>query len=78
LYVKDKTGPNDDPPETSGPFGQGATPIADVLLLLKEEQWPIEVFLELECRVDSYSDPAKEVGKYIEDMRNILEEQKAG
>ena len=73
LHMKDKTGPNDSPANANKPFGQGTTPIADVLLLLKEEKWPIDVFLELEYTIESYSDPVKEVIKSIEYMRNILE-----
>jgi len=73
LHMKDKTGPNDTPANTNKPWGQGTTPIADVLLLLKEEKWPIDVFVELEYPIESYSDPVKEVTKCIEYMRCILE-----
>ena len=71
IHMKDKTGPDDpDRPNTSVPFGEGGTPIADILLLLKKTQWPIDVFIELEYRME---DPVKEVVKCIEYMRNILE-----
>ncbi|NQU55151.1 MAG: sugar phosphate isomerase/epimerase [Bacteroidetes bacterium] len=73
IHVKDKTGPNHETPNANKPFGQGETPIADVLLLLKEEKWPIDVFVELEYKIESDSDPVKEVIKCIEYMRNILE-----
>jgi sugar phosphate isomerase/epimerase len=73
LHMKDKTGPNDTPADANRPFGQGTTPIADVLLLLKEEQWPIDVFVEMEYEIEPDSDPVKEVAKCIEYMRNILE-----
>ena len=71
IHMKDKTGP-DHPtmPNTSVPFGEGSTPIADILLLLKKEKWPIDVFIELEYKMD---DPVKEVVKCIDYMRNILE-----
>ena len=71
IHMKDKTGP-DHPtkPNTSVPFGEGSTPIADILLLLKKKQWPIDVFIELEYKMD---DPVQEVVKCIEYMRNILE-----
>jgi sugar phosphate isomerase/epimerase len=39
IHVKDKTGPKHAKPNTNMPFGQGETPIADVLLLLKKEKW---------------------------------------
>ncbi len=73
IHVKDKTGPNHATPNANRPFGQGETPIADVLLLLKKEKWPIDAFVELEYDIPSDSDPVKEVIKCIEYMRNILE-----
>jgi sugar phosphate isomerase/epimerase len=73
IHVKDKTGPNHETPNANRPFGEGETPISDVLLLLKEEKWPIDVFVELEYKIEPDSDPVKEVIKSIEYMRNILE-----
>jgi sugar phosphate isomerase/epimerase len=73
IHMKDKTGPNDAKPNTSVPFGEGSTPIADILLLIKKEKWPIDVFLELEYDIPKDSDPVKEVVKCIDYMRNILE-----
>jgi sugar phosphate isomerase/epimerase len=73
IHIKDKTGPKHATPNANMPFGKGETPIADILLLLKKEKWPINVDLELEYTVPSDSDPVKEVTKCIEYMRNILE-----
>ena len=74
IHMKDKTGPNHpDMPNRSVPFGEGTTPIADILELLKKEQWPIDVFVELEYRIPEGSDTVKEVTKCIEYLRNILE-----
>ncbi len=74
IHMKDKTGPNDPvKPNTSVPFGKGQTPIADILMLLKKEKWPIDVFVELEYQIPDDSDPVKEVVKCIEYLRNILE-----
>lgn len=73
IHVKDKTGPDNADPNSNRPFGEGETPIADVLLLLKKEQWPIDCFVELEYKIPEGSDPVKEVTKCIEYMRNILE-----
>ena len=73
IHMKDKTGPNNATPNTNKPWGEGETPIADVLELLKKEKWPIDVFVELEYRIPEGSDPVKEVTKCIEYMRNILE-----
>jgi hypothetical protein len=73
IHIKDKTGPKSNPADTNMPFGKGETPISDILLLLKKEKWPIEVDVELEYDVPADSDPAKEVVKCIEYLRNILE-----
>lgn len=73
IHVKDKTGPNHATPNANKQFGQGETPIKDVLLLLKKEKWPIDAFVELEYDIPADSDPVKEVIKCIEYMRNILE-----
>lgn len=73
IHVKDKTGPNNAEPNVNREFGKGETPIADVLLLIKKEKWPINVDLELEYNIPEGSDPVKEVTKCIEYMRNILE-----
>lgn len=73
IHIKDKTGPNSTPAGANMPFGQGETPIADILLLLKKEKWPIQVDIELEYQIPDDSDAAREVAKCIEYMRNILE-----
>ena len=73
IHMKDKTGPNHPTPNANKPFGQGETPIADVLHLLKKEKWPIDVFVELEYNIPADSDPVKEVIKCIDYLRNILE-----
>ena len=73
IHMKDKTGPKHATPNTNKPFGKGETPIADILLLLKKEKWPIDVFVELEYEIPADSDPVKEVIKCIDYLRNILE-----
>ncbi|MDO9340331.1 MAG: TIM barrel protein [Bacteroidales bacterium] len=73
IHIKDKTGPKHATPNISVPFGQGETPVADILLLIKKERWPINVDYEMEYRIPEGSDAAKEVTKGIEYMRNILE-----
>lgn len=73
IHIKDKTGPKSTPAGANMPFGKGETPIADILLLLKKEKWPINVDVELEYQIPEGSDAAKETAKSIEYMRNILE-----
>jgi len=72
IHLKDKTGPKSTPAGVNMPFGKGETPIADILLLLKKEKWPINVDIELEYPIPEGSDAAKEVAKCIDYMRNIL------
>jgi hypothetical protein len=72
IHIKDKTGPKHATSNANMQFGQGETPIADVLLLLKKEKWPIRVDVELEYKIPESSDAAKEVKKCIDYMRNIL------
>ncbi len=72
IHMKDKTGPKSTPPNTNQVWGKGEMPIADVLLLLKKEKWPIYVDIELEYEVPADSDAAKEVGKCVEYAKKIL------
>ena len=72
IHIKDKTGPKSNPPNTNTEWGKGETPIADVLLLLKKEKWPINVDIELEYPIPQGSDSVKEVKKCIEFCRKIL------
>jgi len=73
IHMKDKTGPDNVDPGANRAFGEGETPIADVLLLIKKEKWPMDVFVEMEYQIPEGSDAAIETTKCIEYMRNILE-----
>lgn len=72
IHMKDKTGPKSTPPNTNQVWGKGEMPIADVLLLLKKEKWPIYVDIELEYEVPADSDAAREVSKCAEYAKKIL------
>ncbi len=72
IHLKDKTGPKATPPNTNQVWGKGDMPIADLLLLLKKEKWPIYVDVELEYEVPADSDAAKEVSKCVEYAKTIL------
>lgn len=72
IHMKDKTGNKSTPANTNQVWGKGEMPIADVLLLLKKEKWPIYVDIELEYEVPADSDAAKEVSKCVEYAKNIL------
>jgi len=72
IHMKDKTGPKDNPPNTNMEWGKGETPIADILLLLKKNKWPINVDIELEYNIPEGSDAVAEVRKCVEYCRKIL------
>jgi sugar phosphate isomerase/epimerase len=72
VHLKDKTGPNTDPPNTNQVWGQGEMPIADVLLLIKKNGWPIYCDIELEYDIKPWSNAVKETATCVQYARNIL------
>ena len=61
LHIKDRKAHQGD----NTPWGQGDTPIREVLQLLKKEKWPIPVFLEYEYRgTKSVVDEVKDCFNY--------------
>lgn len=72
IHLKDKTGPKGSPPNTNMPWGKGETPLAEILLLIKKNRWPINADIELEYPVPEGSDAVKEVTKCVEYCRAIL------
>jgi sugar phosphate isomerase/epimerase len=72
IHMKDKTGPKGSPANTNMPWGKGETPIADILMLLKKNKWPIYADIELEYPVPEGSDAVAEVKKCVEFFKNIL------
>ena len=72
LHFKDKTGPNTDPANTELVWGQGETPLAEILLLIKKEGWPIYVDIELEYEINPWSNQVKETRTCVQYARNIL------
>ncbi len=72
VHIKDKTGPNTEPANTNQVWGQGEMPLADVLLLIKKEKWPIYCDIELEYDVKPWSNSVKEVKTCVNYARQIL------
>jgi sugar phosphate isomerase/epimerase len=72
VHLKDKTGPKSNPVNTNMEWGKGETPIADILLLIKKNKWPINVDIELEYPVPEGSDAVTEVTKCVEYCKKIL------
>jgi sugar phosphate isomerase/epimerase len=68
IHVKDrkmKEGPNT-------PFGEGDTPIVEVLRLIRDNKWPIQATVEFEYPVPDGSDRMKELAKTIDYCRRAL------
>ena len=68
IHVKDrklKRGPN-------MPFGQGDTPIAEVLRLIRDNRWNIQAIIEFEYQVPPGSDRMTELRKTVEYCRSVL------
>ena len=72
LHLKDKTGPNTDPPNANQVWGQGETPLAEVLLLLKNKYPQIYGDIELEYSIPAWSSSVKEVRNSVKFARQIL------
>jgi sugar phosphate isomerase/epimerase len=76
LHIKDKTGPNANPPNENQVWGQGQVPLAEILLLLKEhaadKDWPKYADIELEYPFPAWSNSVKEVKTCVAYARQIL------
>jgi len=72
IHLKDKTGKTGNPANTNMPWGEGDTPVADILKLVQKNKWPIYFDIELEYPVPENSDAQKEVIKCVEYCRKIL------
>jgi sugar phosphate isomerase/epimerase len=72
IHLKDKTGPTTKPADTNQVWGQGETPLKDVLTLLKTEKWPIYCDIELEYEIKPWSNAVKELGVCVRHAREIL------
>jgi sugar phosphate isomerase/epimerase len=68
LHIKDRkmhNGPN-------VPFGEGDTPIAEVLRLLQDKHWPIQATIEFEYKVPPSSDRLTEIARAVSFCRQAL------
>jgi sugar phosphate isomerase/epimerase len=66
LHLKDRKKHEGD----NTPWGEGDTPLRDVLLLLKKEKWPIPAYIEYEYK--GTGTPAEEVKKCFQFAKQIL------
>jgi len=68
LHIKDRkvnNGPN-------MPFGQGDTPVALILQLMKKEKWTFPADIELEYKVPEDSDAVAETTKCVQFCKEVL------
>jgi sugar phosphate isomerase/epimerase len=68
VHVKDRKkneGPN-------VPFGQGDTPIKEVLRQIRDNRWPIQATIEFEYPIPSGSDRMTEIGKAVQYCKEAL------
>lgn len=72
IHLKDKTGKDGNPANTNMPWGEGETPIADILKLIQKNKWDIFCDIELEYPVPENSDAQKEMIRCVEYCKNIL------
>ena len=70
---KDKTGPDAASPNENQVWGQGQTPLEDVLKLVQSKYPQIYCDIELEYAVAPWSNSVKEVGTCIKFARHMLE-----
>jgi sugar phosphate isomerase/epimerase len=68
VHLKDRkknNGPNT-------PFGEGDTPIADVLRTIRDNKWPIQGTIEFEYKVPADSDRMTEIARALKYCRDAL------
>jgi sugar phosphate isomerase/epimerase len=68
VHVKDRK-KNNGP---GMPFGEGDTPIVEVLKLIRDNKWPIQATIEFEYKVPEGSDRMKEIAKCVKYCRDAL------
>jgi sugar phosphate isomerase/epimerase len=68
VHVKDRK--KDNGPNT--PFGEGDTPIVEVLRLIRDNQWNIQATIEFEYKIPAGSDRLTEIARSIRYCRDAL------
>jgi len=67
IHLKDRTADG-----KNLPWGQGKTPIKEVLQLIRKEKWTFPADIELEYKIPEGSDAVTEVGKCVQYCRAAL------
>ena len=73
MHTKDKTGPDAQTPNENQVWGQGQTPLEEVLKLVQSKYPQIYCDCELEYAVAPWSNSVKEVGTCMKFARRVLE-----
>jgi sugar phosphate isomerase/epimerase len=69
VHIKDRKAHNG----ANTPFGQGDTPIKEVLQLIRDNKWKIQATIEFEYTVPPGSDRMKEIARAIQYCRDALQ-----
>jgi sugar phosphate isomerase/epimerase len=72
IHVKDRKAGKNGVDGENVPFGQGDTPIKEVLQLIRDNKWPIQATIEFEYKVPDGSDRMAEMAKCVEFCKNAL------
>ena len=72
LHLKDKTWEGSYAASKNRPFGEGTTPLIEILQLIQKEKWPIVCHIEQEYDIPANSDAVKEVIKCVDYCRKAL------
>lgn len=72
IHLKDKSGKNANPANTNYPWGEGETPLEDILKLVQKNKWDINCDIELEYQIPEDSNAVEEITKCVEYCKNIL------
>jgi len=67
LHLKDRTADG-----RNLPWGQGETPLKEILRLMRDEKWTFPADIELEYRIPKGSDAIKEVRRCVEFCKEAL------
>jgi sugar phosphate isomerase/epimerase len=71
IHVKDRKGMTGTTEGPNTPFGEGDTPIKDVLRLIRDNKYPIQATIEFEYKVPQ-ADRMKEIAKTIQYCKDAL------
>jgi len=72
IHLKDKTAKDADPADTNTPWGQGDTPLEDILKLIQENQWNIYCDVELEFEIPESSNAVAETKNCVDYAKLLL------